>query len=146
MRWMQSPSKHQADVCFYNLQQALTELVACRPDYLLQVWCSLSFSQISQQTSGLHETMCYTLLLFNKISFPASKLPDGHMFLSDYNTMITSHDQNALPKLNSPPTPVASQVAQWLRICPPMQGTQVRSVVWEDPTCRGATKPVSHNY
>ena len=28
-----------------------------------------------------------------------------------------------------------SLVVQWLRICPPMQGTQVRSLVWDDPTC-----------
>ena len=40
----------------------------------------------------------------------------------------------------------ASLVAQWLRIRLPMQGTRVRSVVWEDPTCRGVTKPVHHNY
>ena len=40
----------------------------------------------------------------------------------------------------------ASLVAQWLRICLPMQKTQVRALVWEDPTCRGATRPVSHNY
>ena len=40
----------------------------------------------------------------------------------------------------------ASLVAQWLRICRPMQGTQARALVWEDPTCRGATKPVRHNY
>ena len=40
----------------------------------------------------------------------------------------------------------ASLVAQWLRICLPMQGTRVRTLVWEDPTCRGATGPVSHNY
>ena len=37
-------------------------------------------------------------------------------------------------------------VAQWLRICLLMQGTRVRALVWEDPTCRGATRPVSHNY
>ena len=42
--------------------------------------------------------------------------------------------------------PWASLVAQWLRICLPMQGTRVRALVWEDPTCRGATRPVSHNY
>ena len=35
----------------------------------------------------------------------------------------------------------ASLVAQWLRICLPMQGTRVRSLVREDPTCHGATKP-----
>ena len=40
----------------------------------------------------------------------------------------------------------ASLVAQWLRVCLPMQGTWVRALVWEDPTCRGATGPVSHNY
>ena len=39
----------------------------------------------------------------------------------------------------------ASLVAQWLRICLTMQGTQVRALVREDPTCRGATKPVHHN-
>ena len=40
----------------------------------------------------------------------------------------------------------ASLVAQWLRICLPMQGTRVRALVWEDPTYRRATRPVSHNY
>ena len=39
-----------------------------------------------------------------------------------------------------------SLVVQWLRIRLPMQGTRVRSLVWEDPTCCGATKPVCHNY
>ena len=39
-----------------------------------------------------------------------------------------------------------SLVAQWLRIRLPMQGTRVRALVREDPTCRGATKPVRHNY
>ena len=28
----------------------------------------------------------------------------------------------------------------------PMQGTRVQLLVWEDPTCHGATKPVRHNY
>ena len=39
-----------------------------------------------------------------------------------------------------------SVVAQWLRTHLPMQGTRVRALIWEDPTCRGATKPVHHNY
>ena len=42
--------------------------------------------------------------------------------------------------------PGVSLVVQWLRICLPMQGTQVSALVQEDPTCRGATKPVRHNY
>ena len=40
----------------------------------------------------------------------------------------------------------ASLVAQWLRICLPVQGTRVRALVWEDPTCRGTAGPMSHNY
>ena len=40
----------------------------------------------------------------------------------------------------------ASLVAQWLRTRLSMQGTRVRSLVREDPTCRRATKPVHHNY
>ena len=40
----------------------------------------------------------------------------------------------------------ASLVAQWLRICLPMQGMRVQALVWEDPTCHGAAGPVSHNY
>ena len=39
----------------------------------------------------------------------------------------------------------ASLVAQWVRICLLMQGTRVRALVWEDPTCHGAAGPVSHN-
>ena len=37
-------------------------------------------------------------------------------------------------------------VAQWLRICLPVQGTRIRALVWEDPKCRGTTRPVSHSY
>ena len=47
-----------------------------------------------------------------------------------------------LKKINSQG---ASLVAQWLRICLPMQGTRVPALVWEDPTCHGATGHVSHN-
>ena len=39
-----------------------------------------------------------------------------------------------------------SLVVQWLRIHVPMQGTRIRSLVQEDPTCHGATKPVRHNH
>ena len=39
-----------------------------------------------------------------------------------------------------------SLVAQWLRIRLPIQGTRVQALVWEDPTCCRATKPVCYNY
>ena len=40
----------------------------------------------------------------------------------------------------------ASLVAQWLRVRLPMQGTQVRTPVREDPTCCRAAGPVSHGH
>ena len=42
-------------------------------------------------------------------------------------------------------TEQTSLVVQWLKICLPMQGMQVRSLVGKDSTCHGATKPVGHN-
>ena len=39
-----------------------------------------------------------------------------------------------------------SLVAQWLRICQPMQGTRIRALAQEDATCGGATKSMCHNY
>ena len=36
----------------------------------------------------------------------------------------------------------ASLMVQWLRIHLPMQGTRVRALVREDPTCHRVTKPV----
>ena len=38
-----------------------------------------------------------------------------------------------------------SLVGQQLRVRLPMQGTRVRCLVREDPTCHGATRPVRHN-
>ena len=41
---------------------------------------------------------------------------------------------------------MTSLVVKWLGIGLPMQGTRVQSLVWEDPTCHGATKPLCHDY
>ena len=63
-------------------------------------------------------------------------------FLSSALSTISFHLTNAYFKI-----PLGtSLVAQWLRICLSMQGTWVQSLVWEDPTCRRATKPKRHNY
>ena len=65
--------------------------------------------------------------------------------LEDKMVEITAEEQNKEKRMKRIEDR-ASLVAQWLRICLPMQGTQVRALVWEDPTCRGAAGPVSHNY
>ena len=41
---------------------------------------------------------------------------------------------------------MGSPVAQKYRMPLPMQEIQVQSMVWEDPTCLRATKPMHHNY
>ena len=41
---------------------------------------------------------------------------------------------------------VASLVAQKVKNPPAMQQTWVRSLVQEDPTCLGATKPLHYSY
>ena len=57
------------------------------------------------------------------------------------------HFLRSSPKLpNQNLNPGASLVVQWLGVRLPMWGTRVRALVWEDPTCRGATRPVRHNY
>ena len=73
-------------------------------------------------------------------------------FLLMQETFLTG-----LSTLSSPPIPTttkytlkkvarASLVAQWLRICLPMQGSRAQALVREDPTCCGATKPMRHSY
>ena len=41
---------------------------------------------------------------------------------------------------------LTSLVVQWLRVCLPVQGTWIQSLVQEDPTHHRATKPMRHNY
>ena len=67
--------------------------------------------------------------------------------MEDLNHTINQLDLKDIYKTLYPRTAEGtSLVVQWLRIRLPMQGTQVRALVREDPTCRGATKPVCHNY
>ena len=64
--------------------------------------------------------------------------------IENMNRPLTSTELETV--IQNLPTNKASLVAQWLRIRLPMQGTPVCALVREDPTCRGAARPVSHNY
>ena len=72
------------------------------------------------------------------------KLFDDHVKLATTYTLVGVKD--VCIKWFIKRSPGASLVAQWLRICLPMQGTRVRALVREDPTCGRAARPVSHNY
>ena len=83
--------------------------------------------------------------LFAKISKRLQNIflicPSHWIFRLLFNKIILKHwsENKNRPRGNS-------LVVQWLRIHLPMQGTRVRALLWEDPTCRGATKPMCHNY
>ena len=81
--------------------------------------------------------------------------------LDYYNSILTGLPVSALASLpSSQSDPVKTYIrgfpggavvknqpaSQWLRIRLPMQGTWVRTLVWEDPTCCGAIEPMRHNY
>ena len=97
-----------------------------------------------------HKNMISKPAIVRRGAYKCRRL-DMHLKLSDQQlkTILYIYRllyQNLMVTTNQKTTIGASLVAQWLRICLPMQGTQVRALVWEDPTCHGATGPVSHNY
>ena len=59
---------------------------------------------------------------------------------------LTLHLKELEKEEQTKPEVRASLVAQWLRICLLVQETRVRALVWEDPTCRRAMRPMGHNY
>ena len=70
---------------------------------------------------------------------------NGHIWLVA-TLLISSYLRSVSHRLHTKNRLGASLVAQWLGIRLPMQRTRVRAPVREDPTCRGATRPVSLNY
>ena len=89
------------------------------------------------------------LVTHNKKPFPTSWSRKKEIHQNDAlitQTQATDPGRSYHWKEHIRPVRGASLVAQWLRIHVAMQGTRVRALVWEDPTCHGATKPVRHNY
>ena len=66
-----------------------------------------------------------------------------------YHLLFSSHGNLPrdwkLDKHQHPKIPLGFLVTQWWRIYLPVQENMSSSLVWEDPTCCGATKPTSCN-
>ena len=69
----------------------------------------------------------------NRIAIWSSNFTFGYLLKENKNTNLKRYMG-------------ASLVVQWLRTRLPTQGTRVRALVREDPTCHRASKPVRHNY
>ena len=98
--------------------------------------------------TGLTELKNTTTELKNTLVGINSRLSDTEEQMSDLEDRVVEiSKQNCKKKKRIfKNEDRACLVAQWLRICLPMQGTRVRALVWEDRTCRRTAGPVSHNY
>ena len=86
------------------------------------------------------------LLLSPNALDPGAHLPYSHTPKRGINHTSYIYDIKATAFGDQKARYRTSQAAQWLRILLPIKGTWVRALVREDPTCRGATKPVRCNY
>ena len=125
----------------------------CRPIFLgVLTHCLMKFSwelvvapKLSPMDSTSRHINCFIDLLH--LCAQEQSLPKSwHLWIPSLDSVSFSINKIILWFLLSKWKRGAFLVAQWLRIRLPMQGTQVRSLVREDPTCHGATKPVHHNY
>ena len=109
--------------------------------------CLKPFPFYRNQTFQIHPSVFFPIFLLPSFLFLLSFSPFLFHFLFIYpfiEQILFDHllgDRHWANK-NQCRT---SLLVQWLRIRLPMQGTRVRTLVWEDPTCRRATKPVHHN-
>ena len=92
------------------------------------------YTNYEKSETEIKETLPFTVAT-KRIKYLGINLPreTKDLYAENYKTLMKEIKDDTR----------ASLVAQWLRICLPMQGTRVRALVWEDPTCHGATRPRS---
>ena len=117
---------------------------------------------VTKPSRGISDLSLPSFFLFNEREHKSSMLrtylsltyPPTYALLNQFCTPVLLSSWIFLPRIYNNSTACgikskflcwASLVAQWLRVCLPMQGTRVRALVWEDPTCRGAAGPMGHN-
>ena len=83
-------------------------------------------------------TVKYDLLVPSAVS--------ASMVAQRVETACNAGDPGSILKVSQKTPTRALLVVQWLRIYLEMQGTPVQSLVQEDPTCCGTTKPKGHHY
>ena len=102
----------------------------------------LRFQEYSSSKSNLTVPSCYCLKKKNFFSCWLVFSAVNVHYIYKHTNMDNVQNNKMFLKENS----WASLVVQWLRIRLAVQGTLVQSLVREDPTCLGATKPMCPNY
>ena len=106
--------------------------------------CSLVVASYRIQSFCLCDVWCHRCVLMT--------IYEDHVIVGlwlmgvDYVDLGLKVSEKASTNLAQESLSQASLVVKWLRIHLPMQRTQVQSLVREDTTHHGATKPMSHNY
>ena len=103
---------------------------------------------------GSHDSPEVTFLLSFSCCLPYS--PPSLRFLPEHSPMrhlhqnphirLSSRELNLRQDMRFLKIPDLSLVAQRVKCLPTMRETWVRSLIQENPTCPGATKPVHHIY
>ena len=110
------------------------------------------FFNIESHMQGLKECSCHHMDSSSALLEWPKGLVKWHRYLPyNLSTLIpTDHIvvsvTSIAPQSHLNPNKRASLVAQWWGIRLTVQETRVQSLTPEDPTCRGATRPVHHKY
>ena len=99
----------------------------------------------------LHIHVCGCIFIMNMFSFREKKLKYYNKYTTQKKKRLKFNrffKSSCFTKTSVPhKTYIRTSLgAQRLRIRLPMQGTRVRALVQEDPTCCGAAGPMHHNY
>ena len=113
--------------CFTKLKRPVIVL-ALGSFWPVSSACPLKISANFPAISGLWTLPCVSFVFWYKMAFLHTSSHIFHLGKREIKSAFRT-----------------SLVVQWLRICLPMQGTRVRALVREDPTCHGATNPMHHN-
>ena len=109
-----------------------------------RIWMERAFSP-PPNSQPLYKSLGFLLLEYScfQVGFPLLRF-----YVAAGLTVIQIHVPFQPPHLFSPSKPPRRTflVAQWIRICLPVQGMWVGSLVQEDSTCRKATKLVCCKY
>ena len=135
---------------FISSQWAKINLCACVPSYFSHAqFCKpMDYSPPGSSIHGIFQARILEWVVIpfsNELPNPEIKPRSPALQADSLPSKPPGKPQNQ-STISFKNTARTSLEAQWIRIHLPMQRTRVRSLVQEDSTCCGATRPVCHDY